>query len=272
VAFVGPITLLRRVGRRLAGIGWTRAAGSLSFTTVLGLVPLATVTFAVVAEFPVFQDFVRILENYLLRYMLPQDASELVQTYVVGLATAAANFKGVWILFVIITAALVVDSVESEINEIWGLRHKRPLLRRVLVYTVGVVAGPLLVGATIMFVRWLLFQSIAAVSLSESDVEMIKVVVPFLIAVVGFTLLYYVAPACSVRWQHALVSGILAAIASETTRRAFAWYVAHSPTYEILYGALAAFPLFLLWIFVFWMIVLAGAAITASLADPEHAR
>ena len=74
------------------------------------------------------------------------------------------------------------------------------------------------------------------------------------------------------RWRHALVSGVLAAIASEVTRRVFAWYVAHSPTYEILYGALAAFPLFLLWIFVFWMIVLAGAAITASLADPDHAR
>ena len=76
-------------------------------------------------------------------------------------------------------------------------------------------------------------------------------------------------PARKVAWTHALISGLLAAVAFEARRRGFAWYVAHSPTYEILYGALAAFPLFLLWIFVFWMIVLAGAAVTASLAHAD---
>ena len=126
MAFVGPITLVCRVIRRLSSVGWTRAAGSLAFTTLLGLVPLATVAFAFVAQFPVFQDFLRVLENYLLRYTLPETASALVQTYVVGLATEAASLKGVWILFVIVTAALVVDSVESEINAIWRIRRKRP--------------------------------------------------------------------------------------------------------------------------------------------------
>jgi membrane protein len=121
-----------------------------------------------------------------------------------------------------------------------------------------------------MLIRWLLAQSIGFVSLNEDHIEMLRVVVPFLISVVGFTLLYEVVPARKVLWRHALVSGLLAAIASEATRRGFAWYVSHSPTYEILYGALAAFPLFLLWIYVFWMIVLAGAAVTASLADPKR--
>ncbi len=74
MAFVGPLTLLRRVMVRLDGVGWTRAAGSLAFTTVLGLVPIVTVAFAFVANFPVFQDFVRVLENYLLRYTLPENA------------------------------------------------------------------------------------------------------------------------------------------------------------------------------------------------------
>src|SRR5262245_31649986 len=102
--------------RRLNAIGWTRAAGSLAFTTLLGIVPLATVAFAFVAQFPIFQDFLRVLENYLLRYTLPETASALVRTYIVGLASEAASLKGVWIFAVIVTAALVVDSVESEIN------------------------------------------------------------------------------------------------------------------------------------------------------------
>jgi membrane protein len=267
MAFVGPFTLFRRVVARLNGVGWTRAAGSLAFTTVLGLVPIVTVAFAFVANFPVFQDFVRVLENYLLRYTLPENARALVQTYVVGLAAEAASLRGVWILFVVVTAAFVVDTVESEINAIWGIRRKRPLLRRVIVYVVGVTAGPALVGAAITLLMWVLRQSITAVPLAPVTVRAILEPVPFLVAAVFFTLLYGVVPARRVAWSHALASGVLAAAAFEVLRRGFAWYVAHAPSYEIMYGALAAVPLFLLWIFLFWMIVLAGAAVTASLAN-----
>ncbi|MCC7325606.1 MAG: YihY family inner membrane protein [Burkholderiales bacterium] len=270
MAFLGPITLVRRVIARLNRIGWTRAAGSLAYTTLLGLVPLATVAFAVVAQFPVFQDFVHILESYLLRYMLPNDARDIVQEYVVGLATVAAEYKGFWIVFVTITAVLVANEIESEINAIWGIRRKRPLLRRVLIYTIGVTAGPVLVGAAIMLISWLLSTSITAVAFEKGAVEAISTAIPFLITVAGFTLLYAFAPARKVAWRHAVIGGALAAVASEAVRYGFASYVVHSPSYEILYGALAAFPLFLAWVFAFWMIVLAGAAITASLADPDH--
>lgn len=265
--FVGPITLGRRVAGRLESVGWTRAAGSLAFTTVLGIVPLATVAFAVVAQFPVFEEFLRALENYLLRYTLPDTAAALVRKYVLGLATQAASLTGLWIVFVVVTAVLVVDTVESEINAIWGIRRKRPIMRRIVVYTIGVTAGPVLVGAAITLVMWLLRHSVAIVTSQPSTAKAILEPVPFVLAAVGFTMLYAIVPARKVAWPHAVISGLLAAFAFEATRRGFAWYVAHSPTYEILYGALAAFPLFLLWIFVFWMIVLAGAAVTASLAN-----
>jgi membrane protein len=269
VAFVGPFTLLRRVIRRLDGVGWTRAAGSLAFTTLLGIVPLATVAFAFVAQFPIFQDFLRALENLLLRYMLPGTASAFVQTYVVGLASAAANLKGVWIFFVIVTAVLVVDSVESEINEIWRINRKRPIVRRVLVYTAGVTAGPVVIGGAIFAIRWLIGLSITAGAFNRSDIAAIAHIVTFALAVAFFTLLYVLAPARPVLWRHGFIGGLLAAAAFEVTRAGFTWYVAHSPTYEILYGALAAVPIFMLWVFVFWMIVLAGAAVTAAIAEGE---
>jgi membrane protein len=273
MAFVGPFTLIRRVIARLNAVGWTRAAGSLAFTTLLGLVPLATVAFAFVAQFPVFQDFVTALERYLLRYMLPENARALVQTYVVGLATEAASLRGLWILFVVVTAVLVVDSVESEINEIWGITRKRPLMRRAIVYTVGVTAGPALVGGAITLIMWVIRYFLAVVP-KEQQVTLHALLqpVPFLVAACGFTLVYAIVPARKVRWSHALLSGVLAAAVFEATRVGFTWYVAHSPSYEILYGALAAVPIFLLWIFVFWMIVLAGAAVTASLADARSER
>lgn len=269
MAFVGPFTLLRRVIRRLNGVGWSRSAGGLAFTTLLGIVPLATVAFAFVAQFPIFQDFLRALENFLLRYMLPSTASGFVQKFVVGPASEAAELKGVWIFFVIVTAALVVDSVESEINEIWRINRKRPILRRILVYTVGVTAGPVVIGGAILAVRWVIALTVTAGGIKGSNIVAIAQGVTFALAVVMFTLLYVLAPARKVRWRHGFIGGLLAAVAFEATRAGFTWYVAHSPTYEILYGALAVVPIFMLWVFVFWMIVLAGAAITASIAEGE---
>jgi membrane protein len=208
-----------------------------------------------------------VLENYLLRYTLPETASQLVRTYVVGMAAEAAKLQGVWILFVIVTAALVVDSVESEINAIWRTDRKRPILRRVLVYTIGVTAGPVMLGAAIWLIRWVIGMSVQAVALDKAYIATLVQLVTFGLAVAIFTLMYWAAPARKVLWRHALVGGLLAAAAFEVTRTGFAWYVAHSPSYQILYGALSALPVFMLWVYLFWLIVLAGAAITASIAD-----
>jgi membrane protein len=272
VAFVGPITLLRRVTARLNSIGWTRAAGGLAFATLLGLVPVATVAFAFVAQFPLFQEFLDVLERFLLRYMLPETASSLVHEYVVGLATEASSLQGVGIVFVLVTAALVVGTLESEINAIWGIRQKRPLMRRVVLYLVSITAGPVMIGATITFLMWVLRESIAAVPLQKSIVAAILEPLPFLFAIAAFTVLYALAPARKVAWSHALLSGALAAFAFEVSKRVFAWYVHNVPTYQMLYGALAAFPVFLLWVFCFWLIVLAGAAFTAALAEGSGRR
>lgn len=265
---VGPITFIRRVAGRLSNVGWARASGSLAFTTLLGLVPLVTVAFAFVAQFPLFQDFLRVLETFLLRYMLPESASEIVHRYVLGLATEAAAVKGIGIVFVVITATLVVAMVEDEINVIWGIRQSRPLFRRALVYVTGLTAGPVLVGAAITFISWGLQHTVVKAPLQDSTIDAILGPVPFLFTVAGFTALYALAPACKVPWLHALISGVVAAGAFEAVKRGFGWYVDNLGGYELMYGALAAFPVFLMWIFLFWMIVLAGAAVTAALTDP----
>ena len=265
---IGPLTFIRRVAGRLRNVGWARAAGSLAFTTLLGLVPLVTVAFAFVAKFPVFQDFLRVLEAFLLRYMLPERASEVVNRYVLGLATEAAAVKGLGIVFVVIAATLVVATVEDEINVIWGIRRKRPLLRRIVVYVAGLTAGPVLVGAAITFIMWGLGYTIAAAPLHDRTINAILRPIPFLFTVAGFTVLYALTPARKVPWRYALVSGILAAAVFEAAMVGFGWYVDNVASYDVTYGALAAFPVFLLWIFLFWLIVLAGAAVTAALCEP----
>jgi len=264
---LSPLRFLRRTTARLNSIGWFRAAGSLTFVTLLGLVPLATVAFAFVARFPIFQDFLKVLEAFLLRHMLPASASAIVHEYVVVLAVDAANAVGLSIVFVAITATLVVDTVESEINEIWGIRKKRPIGRRILVYVAGITAGPVLVGAAITLIQWTLAEAVAAAPLQSSLTEAVRRGVPALLLVAGLTLLYRFAPARHVLWRYAIASGVLAAIALDVTKRVFTWYLMHFPSYELLYGALAAFPAMLFWGFLCWLIVLAGAAVTATLAE-----
>ena len=246
-----------------------RAAGGLSFVTLLGLVPLTTVAFAFVVRFPVFQDFLKILEAFLLRYLLPASASAIVHEYVVVLAEGAARLTGLSILFVVVTASLVVDNVESEINELWGIRRKRPLMRRILVYLVGITTGPVLVGAAISLTRWLLSQLVAAVPSQKAATDAVWHVLPFTFAAIALTLLYAFAPARRVPWRHAITSGVLAALAFEAAKRGFTWYVTHFQSYEMLYGALAALPAFLVWIYLSWLVVLAGAAVTATLSESD---
>ena len=263
---MGPIRFFRRTVSRLNSVGWFRAAGSLSFVTLLGLVPLATVAFAFVANFPVFQDFLKVLEGFLLRHLLPASASAIVHEYVVVLAEDAANVVGRSIVFVAVTAALAIDTIESEINEIWGIRKKRPFARRILVYVFGITVGPVLLGATISLIGWTLAELVAAVP-QKALTDVVRQGVPTALVIVGLTLLYRIAPARRVLWRYAIASGVLAGIAFEVTKRVFTWYLTSFASYEMLYGALAAVPALLFWIFLSWLIVLAGAAVSATLAE-----
>jgi membrane protein len=264
---LGPVRFFRRTVSRLNSVGWFRAAGSLSFVTLLGLVPLATVAFAFVANFPVFQDFLRVLEAFLLRHLLPASAATIVHEYVVVLAEEAANAVGRSIVFVAVTAALAIDTIESEINEIWGVRNKRSITRRLLVYVFGITAGPVLLGATISLIGWTLAEIVAAVPLQKAFTDVVWRGVPTALVIVGLTLLYRIAPARLVLWRYAIAGGVLAGVAFEITKRIFTWYLTSFQSYELLYGALAAFPALLFWIFLTWLIVLAGAAVSATLAE-----
>ncbi len=233
--------------------------------------PLATVAFAFVANFPIFQDFLKVLETFLLRHLLPSSASAIVREYVVVLAEGAAAVIGPSIIFVAITGVLVVDNIESEINEIWGIRKKRPIARRVLVYFAGITAGPVMVGAAISLIRWAIAEFVSAVPQQKALTEILLHGVPTALVVIGLSVLYRIAPARPVLWRYAIASGVLAGIAFEVTKRVFTWYLTHFPSYQVIYGALAAFPALLVWIYLCWLIVLAGAAVTATLEEAFEA-
>ena len=126
----------------------------------------------------------------------------------------------------------------------------------------------MLVGASLSLTTWLLARSLAAMPLQGVAADLVLNLAPLLFTTAALALLYAVVPARRVRWRHALAGGAAAAVAFESAKYGFAFYLTRVPTYEAVYGALAALPVFLIWIYLCWLIVLAGAAMTATLAEP----
>lgn len=265
---IAILAFMKRVGQHLRDVGLTRTASSLSFTTLLGLVPLVTVAFASVSRFPVFEDWLKVLERFLLRHMLPASASSVVHESLTEFVDNAASLTGVSVFFLVLTAMMATATVEREINLIWGIRRRRPFAQRIVIYGLGLTAGPVLVGASIAGLRALLSQSVAAVPLPAILAAHGVRPAPLAVVTIGLTLLYAVVPARRVPWRFAAVGALAAAIALEIAKEAFALYLVRVPTYKVVYGALAALPVFLLWIYLCWIIVLSGAAVTAALTEP----
>ena len=258
-------SFVRDVVTRTRSTGLGRTAGSLAFTTILGLVPLATVAIAFVARFPVFQQWLDALEAFLLKYTLPGSANEVVHRYVREFTEKAAGLTGVSIVFILFAAALVIATIEREINALWGIRVRRPFARRLVVYVLGVTVGPVLVGASISVTTWLFTQTLAPMPLELTLADFAVKPLPVVLSTLALALLYAMVPNRRVPWRHAFAGALPAALAFEAAKHAFAAYVKNVPTYELVYGTLAALPVFLIWIYVCWLIVLAGAAITATL-------
>ena len=262
------VAFVRRVIERLSGVGLARTAASLAFTTLLGLVPLFTVAFAYVAKFPLFEASQQALESFLLRFFLPGSGA-VIHRYLTEFTAKTAELKGIATVFVIVTAVLLVAEVESEINAIWEARAPRSITRRIFIYVIGLTAGPAFIGAAVYFMTWLIDESVALVPIRSQTLALFVQPVAFAAETVAFTFLYQFVPAQRVRFRRAFAGGLLAAAAFEVAKFGFRIYVANFASYEVIYGALAALPLFLLWLYLTWLIVLAGAAVTATLAERD---
>jgi membrane protein len=207
--------LSRSVVRRAGSTGLGRTAGSLAFTTVLGLVPLATAAFAFVARFPVFQQWLDALESFLLKYTLPGSANEVVHRYVREFIEKAAGLTGVSLLFIAIAATLVIATIEREINAMWGITAKRPIAQRVAVYLLGITVGPVLVGASISVSTWLVSQTLVPIAREFTLARFAVEILPFVLSTLALALLYLIAPNRHVPPYYAFAGALPAALALE---------------------------------------------------------
>lgn len=256
---------LRLAWRRAKAERLAQLAGSLSFTTLLSLVPLVCVAFALFTRFPIFRSFEAAIEEHLLKSLLPAEIARTVLRLLNQFAANAGGLTFVGSLFLLAAAVALLLTVENALNQIWGVKRHRPLLRRVGLYLVLLAAGPPLLGLSLWATSFVVGASAGWVGAVPEAARFALNLGPVVLGTVCLACLFRFVPNTTVRRRDAIVGGLIAGIAFELGKRGFATYLVKLPTYKAVYGAFWVFPLFLLWVYFSWFVTLAAALVAASL-------
>jgi len=254
-AWRGAWEFLIAVARRFYEDRCAQAAGSLTYTTLLSIVPLLTVALALSTAFPVFDEAITTLQLFLFENFLPDAAGvQTISEQILSFSDQAGRLTAIGLAFLVVTAVMLMLTIDDTLNRIFRVRRRRPLAHKVIVYWSVLTLWPVLIGASLSLTTYLI-----------GDTSVLLRLVPFVFTLAALTLLYILVPYRHVGLLHAMAGALLAGIAFEVAKRAFAVYLANFPTYTLIYGAFATLPIFLLWMYLSWLLVLAGAVFTAML-------
>ncbi|MBM29064.1 MAG: transposase [Halieaceae bacterium] len=240
-------------------------AAALTFVSLFALVPLLTVTLSIASALPAAGDIEAKLSEFLLQFLLPESSTQVVQ-YLSTFIDQARSLTVFGVGILLVTAVLMLRNIEKALNDIWRNRANRRPLQSFLLYWAVLSFGPAAIGLG-LGVRAYLFAATndwGGIQLFGLGSILVGLM-PFAISTIGLTALYAVVPNCQVPFRHALIGGVFAASTFTLARMVFTGVMAES-SYALVYGAFAAVPLFLLWIYVTWIIVLAGAVLAHSLS------
>lgn len=255
-------------GRRLAGHVWTHfqedrcleEAASLSYTSLLAMVPLLAVVFGIVSVFPVFDQWSSNLQAFIFRNFLPE-SGEQIAPYIDTFLESVSRLALPGTITLILTALLLMVRIEVAFNRIWRVDRSRPLTNRIVMYWATLTLVPLLIAATVALSAQRVFG--ATGFLGELPAWMPSAGT-FLLTWLLFTLFFVLVPNRSVRIRHALAGAFLTTVLFNLARAGFIAYVSNA-SYNVIYGALATVPLFLFWLYLVWIVILLGASLAASL-------
>jgi membrane protein len=238
-------------------------ASSLTFTTLISLVPLLTVMLAVFTAFPMFGTFQAGLEKYFLQTLVPPNIAKPVLGALTMFATKASRLGTAGLIALGFTAMALMLTIDRTLNAIWRVKRPRPIAQRVLIYWAAVTLGPLILGASLTLMSYAISVSSGMAPQMNGGVSFSLSVLEFVALAAAMSGLYHYVPNTAVAWRHAISGGVFVAAGFEVARRSLGWYLTHMTSYSSVYGAFATVPIFLLWIYLGWVIVLLGAVIAA---------
>lgn len=242
-------------------------AKALTYMSLFAVIPLLTVLVTILSAFPAFQVFGSQLQSMILDRLLPSSSSEL-EIYFTGFSEQARNLTWVGAMMLLVTSFLMLRNIESSFNRIWQVREPRKGLNSFLLYWSVMSLGPILFGLGLAISSYItslnLFESFLDISESLGTTSFLLGLFPLILTASAFTLLYIAVPNCGVRFLHGLIGGLIVAVSFLLVRQVFTWFIAMA-SYQLVYGTFAAVPIFLLWIYICWVVILLGANLVRSL-------
>ena len=240
-------------------------ARSLTFTTIMALVPLVTVALAVFTAFPMFAKLQGGLQQWLVTSLIPDNISRQVLGYLTQFAGKASRLGVVGLALLLVTALALILTIDHTLNSIWRVRKRRHFGQRVLVYSSAMTLGPVVLGVSLSVTSYAISASRGIVGVMPDGVEILLEALQFGLLAGGLAAMYHYVPNAHVKWRHAWAGGLFVAAGIELAKKLLAAYLGMVPTYSVMYGAFATVPILLIWIYVAWVIVLLGAVMTAYL-------
>lgn len=232
-------------------------ASSLAYTTILSLIPVLALSFVIFRAFGGLEKLYQTIEPFILSN-LSEGTSEDVIVRIKGLITnvSVGTIGAGGLLGLIFTSMSLMLSIENGFNRIWKVTNTRSYFHRIASYWLFITLGPLALSI--------------GLGIATSEKLPLTKLLPtwsggFAIAACLLTLTYKFVPNTLVKWKYALISGFWTAVIWSLTRFGFNLYVDRFASYNRIYGSVAAVPILLFWIYLIWLMILAGAALTATL-------
>ncbi|WP_066109583.1 virulence factor BrkB family protein [Gallibacterium salpingitidis] len=247
----------------------SQAAGFLTYSTMLAIVPLFMVIFAFFAAFPVFGDLVQDFEQFIFTNFAPS-VSNTVEHYMRMFLANTKKMSGVSIIGLIIVALMLIRSIDTTLNDIWFNSKKRSALYSFSIYWMILTLGPIFIATSVGVSSYIFSSSVFTYKTGLPFGLKLLSFVPFLLTWLAFTCIYAVVPNTKVNIKHAAYGALIAAIFFTLGKACFTWYMQAFPSYQLIYGALATLPIMILWIHLSWTFVLLGAQLTAVLDDLQR--
>lgn len=254
-------TLLQRFSEDRLG----NTASSLTFTTLISLVPLFAVVLAVFSAFPMFGKLQMGLQQWLAANLIPEPIARQVMGTLTQFASKAGRVGWLGFGALLVSAVSLVLTIDHTFNSIWRVRRPRPLAQRVLIYWGVLTLGPLVLAASIALSSYVVSVSRGLVGALPGSLGFVLDLAEFGLTALGAAALYHYVPHTVVRWRHAFAGGLFVALGLDIAKRLLVLYIQSVPSFSAVYGAFSAVPILLLWIYLMWVVVLLGAVIAAYL-------
>jgi membrane protein len=255
VKYIFRITELIRIG--INGESLVMAS-ALAFSTLLAIVPLVTVIFSTLSLFPMFEQWKLIVEQFVFANFVPA-TGEVVNEYLQTFSGQAGKLTAVGLATLLATSLMLLATIENSFNKMWSVNTGRSAGQRVLVYWALLTLGPILIIVSLAFTSYLLAESILGeVAGVSGAVDLLLPLLPVVLEFSSFLLLYTLVPNRPAQWWPAVLGAVIATVLFEVAKGSFSWYVSHFNSFEVIYGAVGVIPIFLIWIYISWLVILAG--------------